>query len=189
WQTLLSAAKQNVNETGEGDLLIQTPYAVFDKDMYDGLSSLIDSGVSVRMITNSIKSGANPWGCADYLNERTAILKTGAEITEIGGSRSAHVKTMLSGDNMCFIGSFNLDMRSVYLNTETVLAIDCEEMNFSLREQAATLTESGKSVKRTPEGEYVFSYGEDYIFEDAPLIKCVAYAALRIVLPPFRHLL
>ncbi|MDD6995438.1 MAG: phospholipase D-like domain-containing protein [Candidatus Borkfalkiaceae bacterium] len=189
WQTLLSAVRQNVTENGAGDLLIQTPYAICDGKMYDGISALTDSGVTVRLITNSIRSGANPWGCADYLNERTAILKTGAAITEIGGSRSAHVKTMLSGENLCFIGSFNLDMRSVYLNTETVLAIDCNEMNASLREQAAAQTESGKTTRRTAGGEYVFSYGENYVFKDAPLLKRATYAALRVVLPLFRHLL
>lgn len=189
WKSLLAAAKQNAGESGENDFLIQTPYVICDGAMYDDLSALTEAGVSVRLMTNSVKSGANPWGCADYLNERTAILKTGAAITEIGGSLSAHVKTMLAGDNMCFIGSFNLDMRSVYLNTETMLAIDCEEMCVSLRNQAATQAESGKTTRRTAEGEYVFSYGEDYVFEDAPLLKRVAYAALRIVLPPFRHLL
>ena len=51
------------------------------------------------------------------------------------------------------------------------------------------LTESGKTTRRTAEGEYVFSYGENYVFKDAPLLKRVAYAALRVILPPFRHLL
>ena len=189
WLSLLAAAKQNVDESGKGDLLIQTPYAVCDKNMYEGLSALTASGVFVRLITNSMKSGANPWGCADYLNERTALLKTGVAVTEIGGERSTHVKTMLSGNNLCFIGSFNLDMRSVYLNTETVLAIDCEQMNFSLRKQAETQTESGKTTRRTDGGEYVFTYGKNYVFDDAPIVNRAAYAALRMILPPFRHLL
>lgn len=189
WQSVLAAAKQNASECDEGDFLIQTPYAVCDKNMYEGLSALTGSGVSVRLITNSIKSGANPWGCADYLNERTAILKTGVAVTEIGGDRSTHVKTMLSGINLCFIGSFNLDMRSVYLNTETVLAIDCEEMNFTLRKQAETQAESGKTTRRNEGGEYVFTYGKNYAPEDASLVKRAAYAALRMILPPFRPLL
>lgn len=96
---------------------------------------------------------------------------------------------MLSVINLCLIGSFNLDMRSVYLNTETVLAIDCEEMNFTLRKQAETQAESGKTTRRNEGGEYVFTYGKNYAPEDASLVKRAAYAALRMILPPFRHLL
>lgn len=90
--------------------------------MYSDLTSLAESKAAITIVTNAVESGANPWGCADFLNEKISILKTGADVLEISGARSSHVKTILSGGNMSYIGSFNLDMRSAYLNTETVLA-------------------------------------------------------------------
>lgn len=47
-----------------------TPYIICGKEMYQGLEELKNRGVSVEMITNDVASGANPWGCTDYLNRR-----------------------------------------------------------------------------------------------------------------------
>jgi len=45
--------------------------------MYQDLSELCRAGKQIEIITNAVESGANPWGCTDYLNERKRILKTG----------------------------------------------------------------------------------------------------------------
>ena len=102
WKSLLNELK------GGGETVIQTPYAICDKAMYSDLTSLSESGAAITIVTNAVKSGANPWGCADFLNEKMSILKTGAGVLEISGSRSSHVKTILSGGNMSYIGSFNV---------------------------------------------------------------------------------
>ena len=114
-----------------------------DNAMYEDIASIASSGGALRIVTNSVSSGANPWGCADYLNEKRKILQTGASVTEINGEKSSHVKTALAGENLCFIGSFNLDMRSAYLNTETALLIDCPQLNAALRAEIARYEERG----------------------------------------------
>ena len=43
-------------------------------------------------------------------------------------------KSILIDDNISVIGSFNVDMRSVYLDTELMLVIDSREINSQLNE-------------------------------------------------------
>lgn len=183
WKSILNEAK------GTGETVIQTPYAICDKAMYSDIAELAQSGTAVTIATNSVRSGANPWGCADFPVSKTKLLKAGAAVLEISAERSSHVKTVLAGENMSYIGSFNLDMRSVYLNTETVLAIDSEEINEALKEKVRALAETGTITKTNDEGGYEFYPGEKYEYRRVPLAKSFVYSVLRIVILPIRHLL
>ena len=41
-------------------------------------------------------------------------------------------------DRMTLLGSYNLDMRSTYQDTELMLAVDCPELNATIRKEADT---------------------------------------------------
>lgn len=165
------------------DAVIQTPYIVCSGDMYNDLTALCAAGKSVEIITNAVESGANPFGCVDYMNQQKRIFKTGVEVYEQVGS--SHTKTILVDDNVSIVGSYNLDMRSTYLDTEMMLVIKCPELNSSLREQASTLKDKSRHAHR----DESVSYGEQY--EEIPLGwgKYFLYAFLRIMLSPLRHLI
>ena len=45
---------------------------------------------------------------------------------------SYHGKSVLIDDNISIIGSFNMDMRSAYLDTELMLVVDSKDINKSL---------------------------------------------------------
>lgn len=109
-------------QKGEQNIVLQTPYMICNQAMYNALKKVTDN-VQVQVITNAPQSGANPWGCADYLNHRDDILETGVDICEWNGSFSMHTKTILIDDRISIIGSFNWDMRSAYLDTEMMLLI------------------------------------------------------------------
>ena len=56
-------------EQGE-TILIQTPYIICDKGMYQDLSELCRAGKQIEIITNAVESqGRIHGGCTDYLNE------------------------------------------------------------------------------------------------------------------------
>lgn len=38
--------------------------------MYQDLTDLKDNNIPLEIITNDVASGANPWGCTDYLNQK-----------------------------------------------------------------------------------------------------------------------
>lgn len=183
-EPVLWAVMQQLMEQGE-DVIIQTPYVICSRDMYRGLSELSASGTRVQILINAIESGANPFGCIDYVNEKEELLETGAEMYECIADHSLHTKTILVDDRLSAVGSYNYDMRSTYLDTEMMLVIDSPELNRELREQAGELMDQSRHVR--PDGTVV--QGEDYPDRELSAGKRFFYQILRILIMPFRHLL
>lgn len=115
------------------DVLLQTPYIICNDKMYNDLEALAETR-QVRVLTNAIENGANPSGCSDYLREKQDILSRGVDVYEVVCGQSLHTKTILIGNDLSVVGSFNADMRSAYLDTELMLVIESEEINAALRQ-------------------------------------------------------
>ena len=113
---------------------LHTPYIICNDYMYEGLTEVCDKVENVSLMTNSIGNNGNPFGSADYYVNKDKILNTGLEVWEYEGGYSYHGKSILIDDNISVIGSFNVDMRSVYLDTELMLVIDSREINSQLNE-------------------------------------------------------
>lgn len=177
WARLLAELRQ-----GE-DILIQTPYIICSKDMYRDLTDLSPSGVEV--ITNAVESGANPFGCTDYLNQKEKIYRTGIHVYEYLGTQALHTKTILTGENISIVGSCNLDIRSIYLDTEMMLIIESEELNEMLRNQAEELKKQSRHVY--PDGTAVD--GINYNALEQGVWKKIFYGVMRVLVFPFRYLL
>lgn len=123
-------------EQTQRELLIVSPYFVPGPELVGRLGDLEDRGVRVRILTNSL--AANDVGIvhAGYMRYRVPLLQRGVELYEFkpipgqddhddtdgrwsGSSRaSLHAKTFGIDRRALFVGSFNLDPRSVLLNTE-----------------------------------------------------------------------
>lgn len=166
------------------EITIYTPYIICGREMYEDLSSLTESGSSVEIITNDVASGANPWGCTDYLNQKENIWETGVKVYEFMGAHSCHTKAVLIDDRMSIVGSYNLDMRSTYQDTELMLAVDSPELNSIIRQEAETDKTYSKVME---DGSY--TYGENYVSRELSLPKKIFYAVLRMVIMPFRRFL
>ena len=169
-------------ERGE-HIWIETPYAICDDRMLDALSRLCGDGRRVQILTNAPESGANIFGCAEYRNEKPRLLAAGCEIFEAACAQSLHTKTVLVDDSISVIGSYNLDPRSTYLDTELMLVIDCPELNHSLRETASARAAQSRRV--LPDGTE--TEGPDFE-ASMPLSKKAGYAILRIFTGLFRYL-
>ena len=105
------------------NVTIQTPYVICNGYMYDTLNE-IASHAQLKIILNAVEEGSNPWGCTDYLNQKKKILNTGADVYELMNEVPVHTKAVLLDDRLSVVGSYNLDMRSTYLDTELMLVID-----------------------------------------------------------------
>ena len=141
---------------------IYTPYIICGKEMYQDLTELHEKNIPVEIITNDVASGANPWGCTDYLNQKKNIWETGARVYEFMGAHSCHTKAVLIDDRMSIVGSYNMDMRSTYQDTELMLAVDCPELNSIIQAEM----ERDKTYSKTMGNDSEYDYGENYHSKD-----------------------
>ncbi len=116
-------------EATEERILIVSPYLVLTPPLLELGRTLNDRGVEVKVITNSLASNDVVIAHAAYARFRRVILETGTELYEFRGDPaiarddaaediSLHSKYILFDDDTVFLGSLNLDPRSLYLNTE-----------------------------------------------------------------------
>lgn len=176
WQEL------NKIMTSGQEIFVETPYMICDREMYRDIVSLKEGGRRLQIMLNAPEGGANPFGCADYLDQKGNIRRTGCEIYEWNGGHSLHTKTFLIDDRISVVGSFNLDSRSAYLDTEMMLVIDSPALNRSLRESALDKIKESRYVPPAGEG-YPEETGEFSFFET------LRRGFLRFLIRPFRHLL
>ena len=165
--------------------VICTPYIICGKEMYADLQRTCEQGTDVEIITNDVSSGANPWGCTDYLNQKENIWDTGVQVYEYLGPHSNHTKSVLIDDRLCIVGSYNLDMRSTYQDTELMLAIDSRALASELREEI----DRDKTYSRTMTDRGEYQYAENYQPREMSFGKKVFYAVLRVITIPIRRFL
>jgi putative cardiolipin synthase len=112
------------------EAFLTSPYFVPGEDMAGRLAAQSRDGVDLRVLTNSLAATDVALVHAGYSRYRTRLLEGGVRIHELRpqhrvrlglfGSRRAslHTKALVVDGRRGFVGSFNLDPRSVQLNTE-----------------------------------------------------------------------
>ena len=103
--------------------MVETPYATGTKPIMDFLS-VLGQDLDTTFITNSLYSANNIMASPNYLFQRKKFLATGINIYEYLGEESIHGKALVFDDQITIVGSFNMDSRSVNLNTETMVVVD-----------------------------------------------------------------
>ncbi len=118
-----------------------SPYFVPSKGAAQVLGDIARRGVRVRMLTNSLEATDVAAVHAGYAKWRRELLAAGVSLYELrrrwgtelpergkgrfGSSASSlHAKTFGVDGRAVYIGSFNMDRRSIDLNTEMGLVID-----------------------------------------------------------------
>jgi cardiolipin synthase C len=130
-------------------LVLVSPYFVPGDEGVASLRRLRESGVRVRVVTNSLASTDEPAVYAGYEKYQRPLLEAGIELYELspaaeredtraqsrkrdqdnphgsGRSRGAlHAKVLLFDCRSFFVGSMNLDPRSAFTNTEIGFVVD-----------------------------------------------------------------
>jgi len=121
---------------------IQSPYLILTSEAKALFKELIKRGVKIRINTNSLASSDNMQAFSGYRNQRNMLKKMGIAVYEFRPDAesqknlmaryqrikepkfSLHAKTVVVDSSKVYIGTFNLDPRSVNLNTETGVIID-----------------------------------------------------------------
>ena len=125
------------------ELIVISPYFVPQQRGVELFAELVKRGVRVVIISNSLASTNHLSVHAVYARYRKPLLKQGVELYELrphaGGGESTtqltlHSKVATVDRSKVFVGSFNLDPRSLYLNTEMGMVVDCSELASSMAE-------------------------------------------------------
>jgi putative cardiolipin synthase len=141
-------------KTAESELLIVNAYIIPEQQGLDGLKELIDRGVRVLIVTNSLSSHDVPAVNSHYKPWRDDFILAGAELHEFRPDPAIkddfidtapvsakfsglHSKATVVDRRYVFIGSMNFDPRSANINTEMGVFIDSP----SLAEELAQLIE------------------------------------------------
>jgi putative cardiolipin synthase len=120
------------------ELIVISPYFVPGKDGVALFAKLVDQGVHIRILTNSLASTDSPLVHNGYSHYRVALLKLGIELSEVrpklgqkrarfhpfkSSNASLHAKALVIDQKTVFIGSMNMDARSARTNSELGLVM------------------------------------------------------------------
>lgn len=95
-------------------ICIQTPYFIPDTSILDALKTALASGVKVYLMIPGIKASFFLDPVTTYYCGQ--LLEYGAEVYKYHGY--IHAKTMIVDQELCCIGSVNMDMRSLMVDDE-----------------------------------------------------------------------
>ena len=122
------------------------------------------SGVHMTIVTNSLASTNAPTVYAKWEKYRKQLIQSGADVYEFMVSAEnkrgkehdrerkqssfsvLHSKTMVFDDDISWIGSFNLDPRSAYYNTENVAIFESKDFATKLRNMIINDTQTSWRV-------------------------------------------
>jgi len=151
-QTHLSEHLVPIVESAKKSLIIINPYFMPNKKMMQGLKKLVQKGVQIQIVTNSLATNDATGVYAAYQPYQKQLLELGIQLYELSPysfeyiyknqsyrkgkipRSSLHAKTMIIDDHIFIIGSANLDPRSIKLNTEVVAVIDSKELVHTVKQ-------------------------------------------------------
>lgn len=156
-----------IAKTANHSVVIQTPYLITTDLGKSVFKELVDKGVSVKILTNSLSSNDNLEAFSGYQRDRNKLLDTGVEVFEFKPDAKIrkkvmsevmhnqlnkapifglHAKTMVIDGETTVIGTFNVDPRSANLNTESITVIPSKEI--------ASRVEAGMTEEMKPDNAW-----------------------------------
>lgn len=149
-----------------------SPYFVPTDKGVAALTQLVEEGVEIHVLTNSLAATDVTLVHSGYAPHRATLLQGGVQLYElkpiqhsrgrrdrglVGSSASSlHAKTFAIDGERLFVGSFNFDPRSAHLNTEMSLVIHSPSLAQNLSQSVnERLAETAYRLERTPSGKVI----------------------------------
>jgi putative cardiolipin synthase len=141
----------------EQEIYIFTPYFIPRKRGIEFIADLTARGVRVVVITNSLATNNHTSVHSAYSSYRKDLLQAGVELWEARADAAQittpegetqferltlHTKGILIDRSRVFVGSLNLDPRSIDINTEMGLLIDSPALAANLTDKVVALIPS-----------------------------------------------
>jgi putative cardiolipin synthase len=132
----------DVLHSARKEVIFISPYYVPGKGGVQLVRDLVGKGIRVIILTNSLASNNHVPVHGGYARYRKDVIQAGAELYEARANAARelqeveegpdamtlHTKAFLIDRRYLFVGSLNLDPRSIEINAEMGLLIDSEEM-------------------------------------------------------------
>lgn len=103
----------------EKSVSIVNAYVLLDKEMMQALKEAVQRGVRVEIFTNSYESAETKWVTLAFEKQLKKVQELGIHVYKFDAGHSLHAKTAVVDGLKSYIGSFNLDPRSLKLNLES----------------------------------------------------------------------
>lgn len=123
-------------------IVLQSPYIIVNRAMKRHIPIFEQE---CTLITNSIVASPNYLAVSGYLNNRGCLEKK-STIKEYHGPGSIHAKTLLIDEDLFAVGTFNMDPRSSFLSTETMVFIQSPLLASELEQTMNTYKENHQNV-------------------------------------------
>ena len=158
-----TAYLQKLVSAAEKELIVISPYFVPQKQGVDFLAALVKKGVRVVIVSNSLASTNHSSVHAVYARYRKPLLRQGVELYELrprlegmetDTKITLHSKVATVDRERLFVGSFNLDPRSLYLNTEMGMDVESRDLARSMAMSILeSLRDSAYKLRLSPKGK------------------------------------
>lgn len=116
----------------QSSIFVQSPYIIPTRSMRTLIGEHDIAMELVSILTNAKRASPNPIAMGGYYNHREQIVDTVSQVHEYQGPDSIHGKSYIFDEEISVIGTFNLDSRSSYINTESMLIIESERFASNL---------------------------------------------------------
>jgi len=145
------------------ELIFTSPYLIPNRQLHEIIQGHVDKGIEIRLLTAGMGSNNHLMVHSHYRKHRRSLLRDGVKLFEIredaeekirasadvapirSDKLALHVKSGVWDRSRCFIGSLNLDPRSIDLNTENGLFIDSPGLSEELADHLEGLMDPDHS--------------------------------------------
>ncbi len=171
---LLSSRLGEVMDEAQTELLLISAYFVPLESGVDRLRELVEQGVRVVIVTNSLAATDVAIVHAGYKKYRKPLLAAGIELWETRADQgveaepvshlqtSLHTKAIVVDRRLLFVGSFNWDPRSIVFNTEMGIIVSSEALAGQTAESTlARLPEAAYGLRLNDRGKIEWVGSED----------------------------
>ncbi len=140
----------------EDSIMAQSPYIIPTDQMLEFLNLDQITADEVNLLTNSLTNSSNLFAGSGYSlfqDDLKDFIGDRGKLYEYYNNGSIHAKSYIIDERISAIGSFNLDHRSTFLSTETMVIIDSEPFAKNFSTQIDGLIDQSYPYLTAPEEE------------------------------------
>lgn len=176
-----------LSSQADQEILLESAYLIFDDRQLAALQTLAGKGVQIKALTNSMASNDLLPNHSGYAGRRRDILDHGIQLFELkpdtnlckASTKDAgkcapiatyglHAKSAVYDRRIASIGSFNFNLRSTYLNTESLLIIENKEIAQNLANTIEQAMQEDNSWRLNVEEDEVRWHSGDQNWDKEP---------------------